>query len=405
MDTDPLVSMVVAGIVAAFLLGFIAHKLRLSPIVGYLLAGVAMGPHTPGFQADIDLARELADLGVILILFGVGLKFSPRKLMEYRWLAVPGALGQMALVTMLTLAVASLLGMGLGEALILGLSLSIASPLVLLRALENRQETDTPGGHLAVSWLIVQGIAAILVLVMMSAIAQLDAAGTASASVVARAMGIKAVELAIFVLIMLVIGRRLLPAALVLIAKARSRELFSLGVFAVGLGIAYAAQAIFGASFALGAFVAGMVLNEADLSHRAAEDLLPLRDAFSVLFFVSVGLLFDPQILLTQRWTVIALMMIIIAGNGLAAYLITTLMRVPLEQRILLAGGIAQIGEFSFLICATGFAFGIVSESTHSLVAAVALLTIAINPLLRWASRLVVNRSEEIASPNLSRTA
>jgi CPA2 family monovalent cation:H+ antiporter-2 len=404
MEIDPLVSMVVAGIVAAFLLGFIAHKLHLSPVVGYLLAGVAIGPHTPGFQADIDLARELADLGVVLILFGVGLKFSPRRLMEYRWLAVPGALGQMVLVTMLGLAAASLLGMGLGEGLILGFSLSVASTLVLLRALENRQEIDTPGGHLAASWLIVQGIAAMLVLVMMSAIAELNAAGLRGAGEVARTMGIKAVELAIFILIMLVIGRRLLPGALVLIARARSRELFSLGVFAVALGIAYAVQAIFGASFALGAFVAGMVLNEADLSHRAAEDLLPLRDAFSVLFFVSLGMLFDPQILVAQRWTVIALMAIIIAGNGLATWLITTLMRIPSEQRLLLAGGLAQIGELSFLVCGTGVALDMVSEGTHSLVAALALLTIAINPLLLLTLRLVANRSE-IASPNLSRTA
>jgi CPA2 family monovalent cation:H+ antiporter-2 len=404
MEIDPLVSMVVAGIVAAFLLGFIAHKLHLSPVVGYLLAGVAIGPHTPGFQADIDLARELADLGVVLILFGVGLKFSPRRLMEYRWLAVPGALGQMVLVTMLGLAAASLLGMGLGEGLILGFSLSVTSTLVLLHALENRREIDTPGGHLAASWLIVQGIAAMLVLVMMSAIAELNAAGPRGAGEVARTMGIKAVELAIFILIMLVIGRRLLPGALVLIARARSRELFSLGVFAVALGIAYAVQAIFGASFALGAFVAGMVLNEADLSHRAAEDLLPLRDAFSVLFFVSLGMLFDPQILVAQRWTVIALMAIIIAGNGLATWLITTLMRIPSEQRLLLAGGLAQIGELSFLVCGTGVALDMVSEGTHSLVAALALLTIAINPLLLLTLRLVANRSE-IASPNLSRTA
>jgi CPA2 family monovalent cation:H+ antiporter-2 len=376
-------------------LGFIAHQLRLSPIVGYLLAGVAIGPYTPGFSADPDLARELADLGVILILFGVGLKFSPRKLMDYRWVALPGALGQMALVTLLGLAAASFMGLPLAEGLIFGFSLSVASTIVLLRALESRQEIDTPGGHLAVSWLIVQDIAAVLVLVVVSVIAELNAAGHASAGAVARAVGIKALELGLFILIMMVIGRRVLPAALVLIAKARSRELFSLGVFAVALGIAYAAQAIFGASFALGAFVAGMVLNEADLSHRAAEELLPLRDAFSVLFFVSVGMLFDPQILLTQRWTVLGLMAIIILGNGLAAWLMATLMRVPPEQRALLAGGLAQIGEFSFLICGTGVALGIVSESTHALVAAGALLAIAVNPLLCRALRLMAHAPPE----------
>jgi CPA2 family monovalent cation:H+ antiporter-2 len=237
----------------------------------------------------------------------------------------------------------------------------------------------------------------------MSVIAELGSAGHATAGAVAKAVGIKALELGLFILIMLVVGRRILPAALVLIAKARSRELFSLGVFAVALGIAYAAQAIFGASFALGAFVAGMVLNEADLSHRAAEELLPLRDAFSVLFFVSVGMLFDPQILVTQRWTLLGLMAIIILGNGAATWLMTTLMRTAPEQRALLAGGLAQIGEFSFLICGSGVALGVVSEATHALVAAGALLAIAVNPLLRRTLRLIASPQAELPPPSPAR--
>jgi CPA2 family monovalent cation:H+ antiporter-2 len=392
MESDPLVKMVVGGIVAAFILGFVAHKMRVSPIVGYLLAGVMLGPHSPGFTADAELARELADLGVILILFGVGLKFSVRRLMEYRWIALPGAIGQMMLVTALGLGASSLLGMGFTEGLIFGFSLSIASTIVLLRALENRQETSSPFGHLAVSWLIVQDLAAVFILVIIAAVAETQGAAAGGAVELAKTVGIKAVELAAFVLIMLVVGRRVLPALLVLIAKARSRELFSLGVFSVALGIAYIAHAVFGASFALGAFLAGLVLNEADLSHRAAEDLIPLRDAFAVLFFVSVGMLFDPRTLTSEGWTVLGLVAIVILGNGAATYVMATALRVPPDQSLLLAAGLAQIGEFSFLISNTGLTLDLVSERTHGLIAASALLAIAVNPLIRQTLRLFLSR-------------
>jgi CPA2 family monovalent cation:H+ antiporter-2 len=275
VNSDPLVTMVVGGIVAAFILGFLAHKLRISPIVGYLLAGVLIGPYTTGFVADGELATELAELGVILIMFGVGLKFSPAKLMEYRWVALPCALGQMTLVTAIGFGVASLLGIGWVEGLILGFSLSIASTIVLLRSLENGGHLASPAGHLAVSWLIVQDFVAVLALVAMSTIVVTGGDVGGDSTQIVQAVGIKAAELVLFVLAMLVIGRRVIPWLVVFIARARSRELFSLGVFAIALGIAYAAHAVFGVSFALGAFLAGLALNEADISHRAAEDLLP----------------------------------------------------------------------------------------------------------------------------------
>ncbi len=383
LNADPLVVMVVGGIVTAFILGFLAHSLRISPIAGYLLAGVLIGPYTTGFVADDELTGELAELGIVLIMFGVGLKFSPAKLMDYRWRALPCALGQMTLVTAIGFGVASLLGLGWVEGLILGFSLSIASTIVLLRILQDGGHLASPAGQLAVSWLVVQDFAAVLALVVMSTIAVTGGNTGGDGTEIAGAVGVKAAELALFVLAMLVIGRRVLPSLVVFIARARSRELFCLGVVAIALGIAYAAHAIFGVSFALGAFLAGLALNEADISHRAAEDLLPLRDAFAVPFFISVGMLLEPQILLTQSWTIAAILAVIIFGNGVAAFLMTSLLRVPLEQRGVLAGGLAQIGEFSFLICGAALALELISDNTHALMAAGALLTIAINPLVR----------------------
>lgn len=392
MNSDPLLTMVVGGIVAAFALGFIAHKLRISPIVGYLLAGVLIGPYTPGFTADGELAGELAELGVILIMFGIGLKFSPAKLIEYRWIALPCALGQMALVTALGFGISALLGMGWIEGMIFGFSLSIASTVVLLRALEDRHEAATPAGHLAVSWLIVQDVTAVFVLVVMSTLALKGVAEAADGEAIARIVGLKAAELALFVLIMIVIGRRVLPGLLVFIARAKSRELFSLAVFSIALGIAYAAHAVLGAGFALGAFAAGLVLNETAISHRAAEDMIPFRDAFAVLFFVSVGMLFDPGILLTQSWTILAVLAVIILGNGGAAFLMTSIMRVPPPDRVSLAGGLAQIGEFSFLISGTALSLDLMSGDAHGLISAGAVLAIALNPIIREAARFLARR-------------
>ncbi len=391
METDALVTMVVGGIVAAFALGFLAHKLGISPIVGYLLAGVLIGPNTLRLTTDTELAGELAELGVILIMFGIGLKFSPRKLMECRWVALPCALGQMAIVTLLGAGLASLLGIARIEGVIFGFCLSVASTVVLLRALEDQRLSLSPSGQVAIAWLIVQDVIAVFALLAMSILAQQGVEGAKSDGLI-RAIATKAAELGTFGVIMLVIGRRVLPSLLVFIAKAKSRELFSLGVFSIALGIAYLANAVFGATFAIGAFVAGLVLSEAELSHRAAEDMLPLRDAFAVLFFVSVGMLFDPQILFSKTWTVLLVLAVIIAGNGGATFLMTSLMRLPLQQRLMLAGGLAQIGEFSFLTSSFGTQLDLISVETQALIAAGALLAIALNPIVRQAAQLLAAR-------------
>jgi CPA2 family monovalent cation:H+ antiporter-2 len=391
VETEPLIAIVVGGIVAAFALGFLAHRLRISPIVGYLLAGVVMGPYTPGFAADPYLAAELADLGVILIMFGIGLKFSPRQLMECPWVILPCALAQMLIVTALGYGFAMLIGLPVTEGVIFGFCLCIASTVVLLHTLEDQRLSLSPAGNAALCWLIVQDLIAVLGLVVISVIAQNK--GAASGNAIIRSIGIKSAELAAFAFIMLVVGRRILPGLLVFIAKAKSRELFSLGVFAIALGIAYSANAIFGAGFALGAFFAGLVLNEAELSQRAAEDMLPLRNAFSVLFFVSVGMLFDPQIVVTHGWVILGVLALIIAGNGGAVLLLTTLMRIPPGQRPVLAAGLAQIGEFSFLISGFSLTLGLMSEQTHMLIAAAALIAIALNPFIGHTVAFFANRS------------
>ena len=403
-ESDPLLTMMVGGIVAAFALGLMAHWLRLSPIVGYLLAGVLIGHYAPSFAFDFDLASEFAQIGVVLIMFGMGLKFSPAKLIACRWLALPCALGQMAAVTLLGFGFSALLPIPLVEALILGFALSIASTIVLLRTFEERRLSGTPAAHLAMCWLIVQDLAAVFVMVLMPALAQ-QGQSAAGGSGILHTAGSKAIELTLFAVIMIIAGRRILPGLLVFIAKARSRELFSLGIFAIILGIAFAAQKVFGTTFALGAFVAGLVLNELELSHRAAEDLTPLRDAFAVLFFVSVGMLFDPQIVLTQSWTILAVLAVIIAGNGGAAFLMMMVMRVPLDQRLIVATGLAQIGEFSFLIGGFGLTLGLISDETQDLITAGALLTIALNPPIRQLTQFVARRTGIGRAPDVAERA
>jgi CPA2 family monovalent cation:H+ antiporter-2 len=397
-ESEPLIRMIVGGIVAAFALGFLAHRLRISPIVGYLLAGVLIGPYTPGFIADPDLAGELAELGVILIMFGVGLKFSPRQLADVNWVIVPCALGQMAVVTALGCAFGMLLKLPLTEAVIFGFCLSVASTVVLLRALEDRHLSQSPAGKAALCWLIVQDLVAVLALVVVSVMAQHKGAGGASSNVIIRGVGVRCAELAAFAFIMLVVGRRILPGLLVFIAKAKSRELFSLGVFAIALGIAYLANHLFGAGFALGAFFAGLVLNEAELSQRAAEDILPLRNAFSVLFFVSAGMLFDPHILVTHGWVILGVLSVIILANGGAVLLLTTVARVPPEHRQVLAPGLAQIGEFSFLISGLAMSLGLMSEETQMLIAAAALISITLNPLLHYAADFIMSSNGSTAA-------
>jgi len=339
----PLIATIVVGLVLAFVFGAIAHRLKLSPLVGYLLAGVAVGPYTPGFVADQPLAAELAEIGVILLMFGVGMHFSLKDLLSVRAIAIPGAIAQIVLATLLGLLLSWALGWSLGAGMVFGLALSVASTVVLLRALQERHLIDTERGRIAIGWLIVEDLAMVLALVLLPALAGLldGSAGAAaesfSAADIALALLITLGKVAAFLLLMLVVGRRVIPWILHYVAHTGSRELFRLAVLAIGLGIAYGAAQIFEVSFALGAFFAGMVLSESELSHRAAEESLPLRDAFAVLFFVSVGILFDPLILVQEPWPVMAVLAIILIGKSVAAFAIVIAFRHPVGTALMIA--------------------------------------------------------------------
>ena len=379
---DSLILTLVGGFVLAFVFGMIAHRLKLSPLVGYLVAGVAVGPFTPGWVADTELAPQLAEIGVILLMFGVGLHFSPRDLMKVRKVAVPGALFQIASATGLGWLLGRFaLGMGDLEAVLMGFALSVASTVVLLRALEERKQVKSDVGRIAVGWLIVEDLVIVLALVMVPLLVVpagqvLDAVALGSDLV--WTLG----KVVAFVGLMLVVGGRVLPWLLVRIAHTRSRELFTLGVLSIALGIAWLAYAVFGASFALGAFVAGLVLNGTPLGHNAAERALPLRDAFAVLFFVSVGMLFDPTILIEKPFAVLAVLGIVVIGKTLAALAITTTFRLDRATSLTVAASLAQIGEFSFILAALSMYLGAMSRETHDLILAAALLSITLNPFV-----------------------
>jgi CPA2 family monovalent cation:H+ antiporter-2 len=378
---DSLILTLVGGFVLAFVFGMIANRLKLSPLVGYLLAGVAVGPFTAGFVADMELAPQLAEIGVILLMFGVGLHFSPADLMKVRKVALPGALVQIAAATFL--------GWGLGrfalglpdiEAFLLGFALSVASTVVLLRAIEERRQLKAEVGRIAVGWLIVEDLVIVIALVVMPLL--IVAPGeTLDPSQLARSMAWTLGKVALFVAAMLVIGPRVLPWILVRIAHTRSRELFTLGVLAMALGIAWVAYRLFH-SFALGAFLAGLVLNSSPLGHNAAERSLPLRDAFAVLFFVSVGMLFDPGILVREPLGVLGLLAIVIVGKSVAALAITSMFRLDRATSLTVAASLAQIGEFSFILAALSMSLGAMSRETHDLVLAAALLSISLNPFV-----------------------
>jgi Kef-type K+ transport system, predicted NAD-binding component len=388
---DSLILMLVGGFVLAFVLGMIALRFKLSPLVGYLLAGVVVGPFTPGWVADTGLAQQLAEIGVILLMFGVGLHFSPRDLLAVRKIALPGALVQIIVATVLGWGVGRLMGLGDAEAALMGFSLSVASTVVLLRALEERKEIKTQTGKIAVGWLIVEDLVMViaLVLVPLLAVAGAQSGGATDWGQVAMTIGGTLLSVVIFVAFMLVVGARVLPWVLVRIAHTRSRELFTLGVLSISLGIAYLAYAVFGASFALGAFIAGVVLNGTPLGHNAAERALPLRDAFAVLFFVSVGMLFDPRVLLEQPAAVVAVVAIIVAGKSVAALAITSLFRLERTPSLLIAASLAQIGEFSFILAGVGLKLDIMSRSVHDLILAGALISIVANPFVfKLADRL-----------------
>ncbi len=378
----PLIATMVAAIVLAFVFGALAHRLRLSPLVGYLLAGVAIGPFTPGFVGDMQLASQLAEIGVILLMFGVGLHFSLDDLMKVRAIAVPGAVVQIAIATAMGWGLASFLGWSLAAGLVFGLALSVASTVVLLRALEQLNLFRTERGRIAIGWLIVEDLAMVLALVLLPPVARMLESGSGLDGEVLLSLAWTLGKVALFVALMLVGGRRIVPWVLERIARTGSRELFTLCVLALALGIAYGSATLFSVSFALGAFFAGMVLNESDLSHRAAEQTLPLQDAFAVLFFVSVGMLFDPSVLTRSPWAVLATLAIILLGKSAAAFGLVLLFRYPLRTAVTVAVSLAQIGEFSFILVALGMQLGILPEEGQGLILAGALLSITANPLL-----------------------
>lgn len=379
---DSLILTLVAGFVLAFVFGMLANRLKLSPLVGYLVAGIVVGPFTPGYVADTELAPQLAEIGVILLMFGVGLHFSPQDLMRVRRVAVPGALVQIAAATGLGWVLGRfLLGLGDVEALLLGFSLSVASTVVLLRALEERRQVKGEIGRIAVGWLIVEDLVIVVALVMLPLIV-VPPGETLSLGSLATSMGWTLVKVVAFVGLMLIVGGRVLPWLLVRIAHTRSRELFTLGVLAIALGIAWVAYGVFGASFALGAFVAGLVLNGTPLGHNAAERSLPLRDAFAVLFFVSVGMLFDPSIMWREPLAVLGVLFIVVVGKTLAALAITAAFRLDRATSLTVGASLAQIGEFSFILAALSMYLGAMSRETHDLILSAALLSITLNPFL-----------------------
>ena len=393
-----LIATLAAGFGLAIVLGFAAVRLRLPPIVGYLLAGVMIGPATPGFVADVGLAGQLAEIGVMLLMFGVGLHFSLEDLGSVKRIAVPGAVVQMAIATLLGMGVAWLWGWGLGAGLVFGLCLSVASTVVLLRALEAKGLLTSINGRIAVGWLVVEDLMMVLALVLLPATAGLlaqapDASAAGAVDDLWLAVALTLAKVAAFLVVMLVLGRRLLPRALRWVAATGSRELFTLAVIASAVGVAFGAAKLFDVSFALGAFFAGLMLRESEYSARAADESLPLRDAFAVLFFVSVGMLFDPAILWQEPLKILLAVAIVLVGKTLAAIVIVLLFGYPLNAALTIGASLAQIGEFSFILASLGVALGLMPEEGRSLVLATAVISIALNPaafaaaepLRRWA--------------------
>lgn len=404
-----LITTLAAGFGLALILGFIAARLKLPALVGYLLAGIAIGPATPGFVADAQIASQLAEVGVMLLMFGVGLHFSVDDLMAVRKIALPGAVVQMAVATALGAGVATFWGWSLGSALVFGISLSVASTVVLLKALESRSLVDSGDGRIAVGWLVVEDLAMVLVLVLLPALApSLGGKATEGARSMGMTIFITLAQVGGFIAFMLIVGRRLFPWLLWQVTKTGSRELFTLCVIAAAVSIAYGSSAIFGVSFALGAFFAGMVLRESQFSARAAEDTLPLQDAFAVLFFVSVGMLFDPAVILEEPLHVLATVAIVLVGKTLAAFAVVLLLRYPVRTAAIVAASLAQVGEFSFILAGLGMALGLLPKEGNDLILAAALISIALNPVMfslvgpteRWLHRHTKFASKLDASAN-----
>ena len=399
-----LISTIAIGFVLAFAFGYVADRLRLPPLVGYLVAGILIGPYTPGFVADGGLSQELAEVGVILLMFGVGLHFSASDLLAVRGIAIPGAVGQIVLATLLGIGMCWFWGWSLGTGVVFGLSLSVASTVVLLKALEERNLVDSANGRVAVGWLIVEDLAMVLALVLLPAFAEMlggkpPAGGHGGGDQpLLLELAITLAKVGAFAGLAILIGPKVVPWVLGRVARTGSRELFTLSVLAVALGIAYGSAQIFGVSFALGAFFAGVVLSESSFSHKAAEDSLPLQDAFSVLFFISVGMLFDPAILVRQPDKVLAVLALIVFGKSLIAFAIIMLLRYPIGTGLMVSASLAQVGEFSFILIALGITAGLVSGEARDLVVAGALFSIMLNPLVfHFAGR--VERRLAVAVP------
>jgi CPA2 family monovalent cation:H+ antiporter-2 len=390
----PLITMLVVGLGLAFVLGAVANRLRLSPLVGYLVAGIVIGPFTPGYVADQALARQLAEVGVILLMFGSGLHFSLADLLSVRRIAIPGAVGQMALVTLLGLGVGTAIGWPIGAGVIFGLALAVASTVVVLRSLQDRHQLQSEQGRIAVGWLVVQDLAMILALVLLPAFSGVlggDSGVEAAASgplavfkpeTLLEALGLTLAKLAAFFALMILVGRRVIPWVLHYVAHTGSRELFRLAVLAMALGVAFGAAELFGVSFALGAFFAGMILSESQLSQSAAQETLPLRDAFAVLFFVSVGMLFDPSVAVRHPVLVAVTLLIVVAGNAAAVFAVARLFRHATHSALALGLTLSQIGEFSFILASLGIELALLPETGRDLILAGAMLSILINPLL-----------------------
>ncbi|KGF80594.1 sodium:proton antiporter [Massilia sp. JS1662] len=376
-----LITTIAAALGLGLLFGMLAVRLRLPALVGYLAAGVIIGPATPGFVADVHLASQLAEIGVMLLMFGVGLHFSLDDLLEVKGIALPGAVLQITVATLLGIGLTYLWGWDLGAGLVFGLALSVASTVVLLRALEDRGELDSFNGRIAVGWLVVEDLVTVLVLVLLPALAG-PLGGKVEGGSLWLSLGKTLLQVGAFIAFMLLVGRKLFPWFLWRVAKTGSRELFTLSVIAAAVGIAYGSSHLFGVSFALGAFFAGMVLRESELSHRAAEETLPLRDAFSVLFFVSVGMLFDPRVLVESPLEVLGVVAIILVGKSLAAFFLVLALRYPLNTAITVSASLAQIGEFSFILAALGISLGLLPEMGQNLILAGAIISIAVNPLM-----------------------
>jgi CPA2 family monovalent cation:H+ antiporter-2 len=394
LHVPPLVSTLAIGLVLAFSLGVLAHRLKLPPLVGYLLAGIALGPFTPGFVADQSIANQLAEVGVILLMFGVGLHFSLEDLLSVRGIAIPGAVAQGLVSTPLGVALGWWLGWGTGAGVLFGLALSVASTVVLLRLMQERRLLETERGKITVGWLIVQDIAMILVLVLLPGLAGLykglEAAPDPAA--IAREVGLMLGKFAIFVAVMLIVGKKLIPAILHYVAHTGSRELFRLAVLSIALGVAYAAAELFGVSLALGAFFAGMMLSESRLSQQAATESLPLRDAFAVLFFVSVGMLFNPGIVIAAPLALLATVLIIVLGKSIAAYAVVRLFGLPGPTALTISASLAQIGEFSFILASLGLSLGLLPAEGRDLILAGAIISIILNPFLFAALDFVLTR-------------